>query len=105
MASRVVIAAGQTFVMEATFTDADTGVLTDPTAVSFVVTYTDWGGRYYSLTYPWAGVDTPNVAKESTGVFRGIYPIGSAVTEFTAKMTGTGAVVGASEELRVLVIP
>lgn len=103
--TRVVIPAGQAFVLESTFTDTDTGALTNPTTVSFVITYTDWGGRYFSLTYPWAGVDTENVTNESVGVFRGVYIIGSGVTEFTAKMSGTGAIIGANEEVRVLVVP
>lgn len=105
MTSRVVIPAGQVFVMEATFADTDTGVPANPSEVTFAVTRVDTGGRYVVESYVWSGVDTQYVLNESTGVFRGYYTIPEDVWEFQAKMTGTGAVNGASETLRVLVVP
>lgn len=105
MASRVVIAAGQTFVMEAEFTDPDTGELTNPTTVVFTVTSVDWSGRYITESYTWSGVDTQYVTNESSGLFRGVYVPASNVQDFRAKMTGSGAITGASESLWVIVVP
>lgn len=105
MTSRFIIPAGQVFVMEATFTDADTGVPANPTEVVFSVTRMDTGGRYVVESYTWSGVDIPNVTNESAGVFRGIYTPPSYVQEFQAKMVGTGAVVGGAEAMRVLIVP
>jgi hypothetical protein len=105
MTNRIVISAGQTFVMEAEFTNPDTGELANPTSVDFTVVREDWGGRYVTETVPWAGVDTPYVTNESTGVFRGVYKPDSETDEFTAKISGSGAITGASESFRVIVVP
>ena len=105
MTSRVVLPVGQVFVMEATFTDADTGELANPTAVTFTITRIDYGGRYVKETYAWAGANTQYITNESVGVFRGVFEPPTGITEFQAKMVGTGAVTGGSETIRVLLVP
>lgn len=91
--------------METTFADTATGTATNPTTAQLVVTYTDWGGRYYSETFIWSGTETENISNPTVGSIVGEYIIPAGVQEFTAKVIGTGAVIGASEEIRVLVVP
>lgn len=100
-----VIPYGQVATITATFADSDTGVLTNPSLVTLEAEWVNSYGQYTVSSFTWSGVDTENIERVSTGVFKGIFSIVDDVEQFSLKLYGSGAITGASPVVYFRVVP